>query len=464
MAQYRTEDPTRGTVVRTWESFSDADVTDAVAAAGQAFDAWRQAPVATRAEVLATTARMMRERADELADVIATEMGKPLAQGVGEVQLSAQIFAYYAEHAEELLTDDELPAQGARTSRVEKEPLGVLLGVMPWNYPYYQLARFIAPNLLLGNTLLLKPASICAASALLVEEILTAAGLPAGAYRTLLVGTDQIQDVIADPRVRGVSLTGSEVAGAAVAETAGKHLKKAVLELGGSDPLLVLGGDVAAIARTAATARLSNAGQACNSPKRMIVLEEHYDTFLDGLVTAFAAATVGDPTNPDTQVGPMSSADARDTLLELVDDAVAAGAQVHTGGAAVDGPGSFMEPTVLTGVTPQMRAYAEELFGPVAVVYRVPTVDAAVELANDSAFGLSGSVWSDDLDLAAATARRLDVGMALVNEHGTTLAGLPFGGVGRSGFGRELGPYGVDEFVNKRLVRVSDPTTTKEQS
>ena len=463
MAQYRTENPTTGTVERTWDSLTDEQATAAVEAADTAYADWRRTPVADRASVLATVARIMGEREDELARVAATEMGKPLAQGVGEVRLSASIFAYYAEHAEELLRDDQLDPQGARTTVVEKEPLGVLLGVMPWNYPYYQLARFIAPNLLLGNTLLLKPASICTASALLIEEIITAAGLPEGGYRTLLVSTDQIQDVIADPRVRGVSLTGSDVAGAAVAETAGKHLKKAVLELGGSDPMVILGGDIPALAQTAATARLSNAGQACNSPKRMIVLEEHYDAFVEALVSAFEAATVGDPTDPDTAVGPMSSADARDTLVELIDDARTAGAQVRTGGSPVDGAGSFMQPTVITGVTPQMRAYAEELFGPVAVVYSAPSVDAAVELANDSDFGLSGSVWGDDLELAAQTARRLEVGMAFVNEHGTTQAGLPFGGVGRSGFGRELGPYGVDEFVNKRLVRVSAPVDSSKQ-
>ncbi|EFD51457.1 MULTISPECIES: aldehyde dehydrogenase family protein [Micrococcus] len=460
MAGFRTEDPTTGEIVRTWDAMSEEQVEDALAAAQDAFTTWRSTDPVRRAEVLRRTADLLAQHADELADIAAEEMGKPLAQGVGEAQLCSQIFRYYADNAQQLLADDALPAHGANSTRVEKEPLGVLLGVMPWNYPYYQLARFIAPNLLLGNTLLLKPASICAASALRLEELLTEAGLPEGVYQTLLVGSDRIDGIIADPRVQGVSLTGSEGAGASVAAAAGQHLKKAVLELGGSDPFIVLGGDLDAVAATAAKARLSNAGQACNSPKRMIVLDEHYDEFVEKLTAAFKDATVGDPREEGTQVGPMSSTSAREDLMELVDDAVSHGAQVRTGGHARAGAGAFMEPTVLTGVTREMRAWSEELFGPVAVVHRAADVDEAVALANESDFGLSGSVWSDDLELAEATARRLDVGMAFVNEHGTTQAGLPFGGVGRSGFGRELGPYGVDEFVNKRLVRVADPVTS----
>ncbi|MBW3086848.1 Succinate-semialdehyde dehydrogenase [NADP(+)] 1 [Austwickia sp. TVS 96-490-7B] len=459
MTQYRTENPTTGEVVRTWDSLSSDAVTEAVAAAHEAYGSWRRTNVAARAAVLREAARLFDAKADALATLAATEMGKPLEQGLSEIQLSAQIFQYYADHAEELLADDVLPAQGALSSRVEKEPIGVLLGVMPWNFPFYQLVRFIAPNLLLGNTLLLKPASICAASALTVEELLLEAGLPANVYRTVLIDSGTVQDVIADARVQGISLTGSEGAGASVAEAAGKHLKKTVLELGGSDPFVVLGGDVDAIASYAAQARLANAGQACNSPKRMIVLTEHYDAFVEKLTAGFAAAVVGDPTDPATHVGPMSSADARDDLIEIVEDAVAKGATVRVGGHAATGNGVFMQPTVLTDVTRDMRAWSEELFGPVAVVYRAGDVDEAVQIANDTDFGLSGSVWSDDLELAAATARRLNVGMALVNEHGTSLAGLPFGGVGRSGFGRELGPYGVDEFVNKRLVRVAAAST-----
>ena len=455
MAQYRTENPATGQVERTFDTLTDAQVAQAIETGHAAYAQWRTRPATERAEVLARTAAAFTERADELADLIAVEMGKPLEQGRQEVTLSASIFEYYAEHAGELLAPDELPANGAQRTFVEKEPVGLLLGVMPWNFPYYQLVRFVAPNLLLGNTVLLKPAGICAASATALAEILTEAGLPEGAYQNLFATNDQLQDVIADPRVQGVSLTGSEGAGAAMAQGAGKNLKKSVLELGGADPMIVLGGDIPTIAKTAAQARLSNAGQACNSPKRMIVVQEHFDSFVDELVKAVEGTTVGNPKDEGVQMGPMSSGGARDTLVELVDDAVDKGVQVRTGGHAIEGDGAFFEPTVITGVTKEMRAYAEELFGPVAVVYQVPDVEAALELANDSEFGLSGSVWSDDLELAERTARRLEVGMAYVNEHGTTMAGLPFGGVKRSGFGRELGSYGVDEFVNKRLVRVS---------
>ncbi len=458
-SMYRTQNPSTDELIDSWESLDPSEVSGVINAADEAFASWRHRSVGERADILARTARLFEERADTLAVIAATEMGKPVAQGVAEAQLVAQIFDYYAQHADELMAGDILPKQGANSSHVEKEPLGVLLGVMPWNFPYYQLARFIAPNFLLGNTLLLKPASICAASALEMAKILDEAGLPKGVYQTILVDSSHIEIIIADPRVRGVSLTGSEGAGASVASAAGKHLKKAVLELGGSDPLIVLGGDIDAVANSAAQARLSNAGQACNSPKRMIVLDEFYDAFVDGLSAAFSAATVGDPRDEATTVGPMSSTQARDELMALVDDAVSHGARVVMGGHPRSGRGAFMEPTVLTDVTREMRAWSEELFGPVAVVYRAANVDEAVALANESDFGLSGSVWSDDLELAEQTARRLDVGMAYVNEHGTSLAGLPFGGVRRSGFGRELGNYGVDEFVNKRLVRVSDPVT-----
>lgn len=301
---YRTQNPSTDELIDSWESLDPSEVSGVINAADEAFASWRHRSVGERADILARTARLFEERADTLAVIAATEMGKPVAQGVAEAQLVAQIFDYYAQHADELMAGDILPKQGANSSHVEKEPLGVLLGVMPWNFPYYQLARFIAPNLLLGNTLLLKPASICAASALEMAKILDEAGLPKGVYQTILVDSSHIESIIADPRVRGVSLTGSEGAGASVASAAGKHLKKAVLELGGSDPLIVLGGDIDAVANSAAQARLSNAGQACNSPKRMIVLDEFYDAFVDGLSAAFSAAVVGDPPRRGHHRGP----------------------------------------------------------------------------------------------------------------------------------------------------------------
>lgn len=456
MANYRTENPTTGRVERTFDEVDREGAIDAVGRADEAQARWRERPAPERAAVLRRTADLYEERSDELARTIASEMGKPLEQASQEVELAASIYRWYADNGPDLLREEELDAQGALRSVVRKEPVGVLLGVMPWNYPYYQVARFVAPNLMIGNTILLKHAGICAASASLMEELLLQAGLPEGAYINLFASSKIIPDVIADPRVQGVSLTGSEAAGASVAEAAGKHLTKSVLELGGSDAMLVLdAADVDAMAETAARARLSNAGQACNSPKRIFVADEIHDDFVAALTRHVESTPVGDPLDEATRMGPMSSVEARDDLDEQVQDAIAKGASVHTGGHPLDRAGAFYAPTVLTDLTPDMRAWDEELFGPVAMVYRMTDVDAALEQANASPFGLSGSVWSDDPDKAAAVAERLDVGMAYVNEHGTTMPGLPFGGVKRSGYGRELASEGMNEFVNRKLVRVA---------
>ncbi|NYJ76441.1 MULTISPECIES: NAD-dependent succinate-semialdehyde dehydrogenase [Allobranchiibius] len=451
-SEYRTENPATGEVLKTFPELDEQGVKTALDAAETGYTHWRDTDAKERAAALGRTADLYEQRSDELAQTIAREMGKPLKQAAGEVALAAAIYRYYAEQGPKGLVEDTLDER----SVVRKEPVGVLLGIMPWNFPYYQVARFVAPNLLLGNAVLLKHAPICAASALLMEEILHEAGVDKGAYQNIFASNDQVADMLADPRVQGVSLTGSERAGAAVAEAAGRNLKKAVLELGGSDPMIVLdSADVAKTSKIAARARLSNCGQACNSPKRMYVMADLYDDFVDGLTAQFEGSKVGDPFEDDTQVGPMSSASALDLLEEQVQDAIDKGATVRTGGKRLDRDGSFMAPTVLTDVTKDMRAYTEELFGPVAVVYKVASADEAVEAANASEFGLSGSVWTTDADKGRAVAERLDVGMAFVNEHGTTAPDLPFGGVKRSGYGRELAAYGMDEFVNKKLVRGS---------
>lgn len=456
MSNYRTENPTTGQVEKSFEEVDRAGAFAAVARADAAYDRWRQIPANHRAQVLHRTATLYDERADELARTISVEMGKPMREAADEVALAGSIYQWYAEHGPALLDQEQLDPQGAIRSVIHKEPVGVLLGVMPWNYPYYQVARFAAPNLVLGNTILLKHAGICAASAALIEEVFQQAGLIEGGYVNLYVPTEVIPEIIADPRVRGVSLTGSEAAGASVAEAAGKHMTKSVLELGGSDAMLVLdAADVDGMARLAARARLSNCGQACNSPKRMFVADDIYDAFVDALTAEVQAAVVGDPTDETTTVGPMSSMEARDRLDDQVQDAIAKGATVRAGGAAVGGAGAFYQPTVLTELTPDMRAWSEELFGPVVMVHRMTDVDDAIHTANASSYGLSGSVWSDDPEKAAGVATRLDVGMAYVNEHGTTLPGLPFGGVKRSGYGRELAGDGMHEFANRKLVRVS---------
>lgn len=456
MTTYVTENPATGAVERTFETMTDDQVQDTLSRAAAAYQQWRTSPIEARVRMLRDTAAAYRERADELAAVVTKEMGKPLAQAHGELALTAAIYDWYAEHGPAQLESEELDPQGATESIITRSPIGTILGVMPWNFPYYQVARFAAPNLLLGNTVILKHAPICAESSALMEEIAHAAGVPTDAYINIYASNEQIADMIADPRIHGVSLTGSGRAGAAVAQTAAAHLKKSVLELGGSDAFIVLDSpDPAAHAAGAAKGRMMNCGQACNSPKRFIVHEDIYDGFVDGLVNAVTNMAVGDPTDPATEIGPLSSVTARDRVVEQINDAVKQGATLHVGGKAVDGPGAFLEPAVLTGVTPEMDAYYEEIFGPVAVVYSVSDDDEAVELANAVEYGLSGSVWSSDVDRATAVADRLDVGMAMVNEHGTSLPGLPFGGVKASGYGRELGRWGLGEFANLRLRRVT---------
>lgn len=456
MTTYATINPTTGDTDQEFRTLGEADVEQVLARSTASFDAWRATPVEQRAAALTRTADAYEERKEELGRLIAVEMGKPLPQAIGEAQLAGAIYRWYADHGPDLLKSEQLDPQGAEESLVQTEPIGPLVGVMPWNYPYYQVARFAAPNLMAGNTIILKHAEICAASSEVMAEILHTAGVPVDAYINAFATHEQVATMIADPRTRGVSLTGSERAGAAVAQTAGANLKKAVLELGGSDAMIVLDdAELDRVARTAAKARLSNAGQACNSPKRMIVPTAKVDEFVSIVTTVFSEAKVGDPTEDDVRVGPLSSIGARDKVVEQVRRAVEQGATLHIGGEPFDGPGAFMQPAVLTGVTKDMEAYAEEIFGPVAVVHGADSVDEAVALANDVTFGLSGSVWGTDLDHARQVADRLQVGMAYVNEHGTTLPGLPFGGVKRSGFGRELGRWGMGEFVNTRLRRTS---------
>ena len=460
MTTYATVNPATGETLEEFPTLDDAGVQDVLARSHAAYSAWRATSPAERSEVLTRVATAYREREDELAQLIALEMGKPVREAKGEVQLSGAIYQWYADHGPGLLEDERLDVPGADETVVRTLPIGSLIGVMPWNFPYYQVARFAGPNLMLGNTVLLKHAPSCPRSALLMEEIFKDSGLAEDAYLNIFASNEQIADMIADPRVQGVSLTGSERAGAAVAEIAGRNLKKVVLELGGSDAFIVLdSADLDATVKSATRGRMSNTGQACNAAKRFVVVEPLYDDFVAKLTESFSKLTPGDPMDPATRLGPLSSQSAADTLAGQVDKAVEQGATVLTGGRKIDGPGAYYEPTLLADVTPDMDAYSEELFGPVGVVYKVASADEAVELTNSSSFGLSGSVWSQDEQLARETADRLEVGMAFVNEHGTTMPGLPFGGVKRSGFGRELGPWGMDEFVNKKLVRVSKPRT-----
>ena len=447
---FRVIDPSDGTVVREYDAATDADIEDSLSRADAGYQRWRNEPVADRAAALARAAAVFRERAEELAGLAHREMGKSVRSGRNEVNLVADIFDYYATEGPSLLADREFrPASGGRAVIV-RQPVGVLLGIMPWNYPYYQVARFAAPNLMLGNTVLVKHAPNCPSSALAIAEVLRRAGLPDGGYVNVFASNEQVAAIIADDRVRGVSLTGSERAGAAVAEVAGRHLKKVVLELGGSDPLLVLDADdPAAIARTAYSARMANVGQACNSPKRMIVADGVYEPFLESVVgLARDSATSG-------RLAPLSSRAAAEAVHAQIRQAVADGAVLHTGGELSE-KGAYLTPAVLTGVTPAMALWSQEVFGPAIVVHRVADADEAVAVANSTPYGLGAAVFAADADLARHVADRLECGMVYVNTVEDSEADLPFGGVKRSGFGRELGPYGVEEFANHKLIRLRD--------
>ncbi|WP_459547063.1 NAD-dependent succinate-semialdehyde dehydrogenase [Nocardia sp. X0981] len=454
MSDYATTDPATGELLATFAPADADEIENALAGARESYQRWRRTPLEQRAELLRRVAGRYRAHADELARLLTLEMGKPVTQALEEVAVTAAIYEYYADNGAAFLADEPLPIAGTGEAFVRTEPIGPLLGIMPWNYPYYQVARFVAPNLMLGNTILLKHAQICPQSATAVAEVFAEAELPAGVYRNLFASNDQVASMIADPRVQGVSLTGSERAGSAVAEVAGRHLKKYVLELGGSDPFVVL--DDADLEKTVAAGvgnRLANAGQACTASKRFIVVDEVYDRFLAAFVTAMRECVPGDPTDPATVFGPLSSRRAVDELARQIGDAVAKGATVVTGGQRIAGPGAYFQATVLTGVTPGMRAYHEELFGPVAVVHKVDSVDAAVELANDSPYGLAASVFCADAELARSVADRLETGMVWINGTSRTSPDLPFGGVKRSGVGRELAHYGISEFANKKLIR-----------
>ncbi|MCT1614790.1 NAD-dependent succinate-semialdehyde dehydrogenase [Corynebacterium sanguinis] len=453
---YRVQNPKTNKVVETFETISDADLERALTTADEAFSTWRETPLEERAAVLRKVASLFDAQRDELSKIIAEEMGKSLREGDNEVDDVVDIFGYYADHGAELLADEPLETEGG-SAVMRKVPLGVIVGVMPWNYPYYQVARFAAPTLMAGNTVLLKHAEICARSSQKIQEILEEAGAPAGVFTNVYASHDQITTLIEDPRVQGVSLTGSERAGRAVAATAGKNLKKALLELGGTDPYIILDtDDVAAAAKTAWKKRMSNVGQACTSNKRIIVMEDIYDDFVAEMVRIAESFDQGDPMNPQKgEYYPMSSRDAAETLDEQVKKAVEEGATLHTGGELAEGS-AYYSPAVITGIPVGSEAYYEEFFGPVAEIYSVADEEEAIKLANDSQYGLGGAVFSTDEERAKRVANQVVTGMIHVNIPQARGAELPFGGVKNSGFGRELGPLGIDEFVNRQRFFVAD--------
>lgn len=454
MADYAVINPATGETVKEYPTITDDALQAAIARADEAHREWSQSTtVKERAELVRRVGQLHAENRERLGEIIVREMGKPIEQAMGEVDFCEAIYGFYADNAEQLMADEPIKLlEGEGSAFIRRSSLGVLLGIMPWNYPYYQVARFAGPNLVIGNTVLLKHAPQCPESAKAIEQIFHEAGFPEGAYVNIYATNQQIETVIADPRVRGVSLTGSERAGAAVAEIAGRHLKKVVLELGGSDPFILLGtDDLDAAVQQAVAGRLENTGQACNAAKRFIVIDDLYEPFVEKFTQALTAVKPGDPSKSDSAIGPLSSSTATERLEEQVKRAVEHGAKLVAGGSH---DGNYFEPTVLTDITPDNDAYHEELFGPVAQVYRVSSEEEAVRLANDTPFGLGSYVYTTDSDQALRVADKIDAGMVFINAAGAEGAELPFGGVKRSGFGRELGRFGADEFVNKKMVRV----------
>lgn len=454
MSKYAVINPATGAKLAEYPQISDADLAEAITRADAATRGWgRSTTVEERAALVTRIGDLHAERRDELAAALVSEMGKPLAQAYGEVDFAADIYRYHAEIAAAELADEPIQLRaGTGSALIRCAPLGVILGVMPWNFPFYQVARFAGPNLAAGNSVMLKPASQCPKTAQLIAQIYVDAGAPAGAFELIFADSAQIADVIADPRVAGVSLTGSEKAGAAVAEQAGRHLKKVVLELGGTDPFVVLSAeDLDAVVADLVAGRLDNSGQSCNAPKRAVVVADLYPAFTEKLVAAMAKVSATDPTREDCELGPVSSLGAAEFLQEQVERAIAAGGELLLGGTR---EGAFFAPTVIANIPRDSAAYREELFGPVALVYTVADEAEAIEVANDTPFGLGSYVYSTDADQALRVADAIEAGMVFVNCVLADGVELPFGGVKRSGFGREMGRLGATEFVNKKLIRI----------
>ncbi|MEJ0088150.1 MAG: NAD-dependent succinate-semialdehyde dehydrogenase [Limisphaerales bacterium] len=451
---YQSVNPYDGKTFKTFEQLSDAQLEKAIKTAAKCFEIWRNKSFAERATVVAKAAAFMRAQADEFAKPVTLEMGKLIGESLGEVALSADILDYYARNAERFLAPEKLQP-GSGEAEIVSSPFGVLFGVQPWNYPYYQLARFAAPNLMAGNVVMVKHAGCVPQCAIAFEKLWRDAGAPSGAYTNLLISHEQVNRVIDDPRIRGVALTGSVEAGKSVAARAGQNLKKSTMELGGSDAFIVLDdADLDKTVKWAVWAKMNNTGQCCVAGKRFIVVESLADKFLEKFQAALATLKPGNPMDKATTLGPLSTEAALVQLLDQVKGAVAKGAKLVMGGNRIDRPGSFMEPTILTDIKSANPAFREEFFGPVALFFRVKNEDEAVALANDSDFGLGGAVFTKDVARGKRVANRIDTGMVFINHPTWTTADLPFGGIKNSGYGRELSSLGIQEFVNKKLVRV----------
>jgi succinate-semialdehyde dehydrogenase/glutarate-semialdehyde dehydrogenase len=452
-AEYQSVNPFDGSTIKQFSEVTDEQLEQKISQAQACYETWRRKTYAERAVIVAKAASLMHANVDMFARLATLEMGKRISEARGEVEFSADILAYYAKNAQAFLAPTKLNPKIGR-AHMESSPIGVIFGVEPWNFPYYQLARVAGPHLMAGNVLMVKHAGIVPQCAIAFEKLWVDAGAPAGLYTNLLINHDQSSRIIDDVRIKGVALTGSVDAGKAIAARAGANVKVSSMELGGSDAFIVLeDADLDLAVKWAVWGRMYNAGQTCCAAKRFIVVEALADTFLARFKAALEALKPGDPMDPKTSLGPLSTESALLALLKQVDAAVAHGAKIALGGKRINRPGSFMEPTILTDITPKNPAYREEFFGPVALFFRVKNEDEAVALANDSDFGLGGSVFTKDEARGGRVASRVETGMMFVNNISWSDAELPFGGIKDSGYGRELGDMGIQEFVNKKLVR-----------
>jgi succinate-semialdehyde dehydrogenase/glutarate-semialdehyde dehydrogenase len=456
---YETRNPYTGELLETYPDATDTEVHQAIENAHAAFLLWKEIGFAERARVMHSAATILRRDVDFFANLLTIEMGKLVSEAKAEIALSADIFDYYANNAEALLAPEKLPVANPDEGEavLSAEPLGVLLAIEPWNFPFYQVARIAAPQLSAGNTMLLKHASNVPQAAAAFEKLMLEAGLPQGAFKNLYATRSQIETIINDPRVHGVALTGSEGAGSVVAAQAGKALKKSTLELGGADAFVVLAdADMEKTINWAIVGRHWNGGQVCVSSKRMIVVDDVYDEFLEGYTAGVAKLRVGDPTDPTTTLAPLSSEAAANEIKDKIRQAVSYGATATEVGPKVPGSGAFVQPTILTNISEDNPARYWEFFGPVSMLFRAKDEADAVRIANDSPFGLGGSVFTADPKHGADVAKQISTGMVFVNHPTMAKADLPFGGIGRSGYGRELIGLGIREFVNHKLIAVVD--------
>lgn len=446
------KNPATEEMMMTFEELSDDQVEEKLGIAQNAFELWRKTSFMERRMIFKKVAEILRGKKEFYGEMMTREMGKPIGQAVAEAEKCAWVCDFYAEEAENFLTNSIVKTE-LTESYVKYDPLGIILAIMPWNFPFLQAIRFAAPTLMAGNVAVLKHASNVPQCALEVEKLFLEAGLPTGVFQTLLIGSGKIAGLIGDPRIQAVTLTGSEGAGSQVAMEAGRNIKKSVLELGGSDPFIVFSdADIDDVVANAVIGRTQNNGQSCIGAKRFILMRDIADKFLEGFKAAFERLVVGNPLDPATQIGPLADVKFRDGLIKQIDESVKAGAQILTGGKAIQGPGAFLEPTILVNIKKGMPAYNEEFFGPVALVIVVESEEEAIKVANDTSFGLGASMWTGNMENAKKYISEIDSGLVFVNAIVKSDPRLPFGGVKRSGYGREMGECGIYEFVNAKTV------------